>query len=179
MFGLLARGDCFVVLHSKPTLSFIVFYTTIDIPDEISGLMLLSGAYRTRPGARTSPSFFQKIRILASSLFRPTHQVVEYYREGMVGLDDPLFNFRYTLRFFRMLDMDDLTLPPDLNMPVLVGVGDRDELFEIDAARELYDDIPGQRKEFIVLEGAAHAKFPIESWTELVKWLDNMSSDKN
>ena len=64
-------------------------------------------------------------------MFRPSYPVVEYYREGMTGMDDTLFNFRYTLRFLTMLDVKQLRLPKDLNIPVLVGVGDKDELLRL------------------------------------------------
>ena len=50
---------------------------------------------------------------------------------------DTLFNFRYTLRFLRMMDVKKLRLPSNLNIPVLVGVGDKDELFEVDKVRGL------------------------------------------
>ncbi len=147
-------------------------YCTKEIPDEIDGLILLSGGYKGREGVREEPSFLQKARIVSSSLLRPSVPVLEYYRSGMTGIDDPLFNFRYTLRFFRMLDMDELRLPGNLDIPVLVAVGDKDELFEVDAVREVYDDIPGSQKEFMVLPGAAHARFPVESWYSLGSWID-------
>jgi hypothetical protein len=34
--------------------------------------------------------FLQKIQIIASSIFRPSHQAVEYYCETMMGLNDPV-----------------------------------------------------------------------------------------
>ena len=101
---------------------------TDAVPDEVSGLILLSGAYEGKKGLTKPPTFFQKTKILASSVFRPSYQVVEYYREGMTVSKDPLFNFRYTLRFLTMLDVKQLRLPANLNIPVLVGVGDKDEL---------------------------------------------------
>jgi len=148
-------------------------YLAKAIPDEISGLILHSGAYRGKEGVRESPSLFQKLKILSSSIFRPSFQVVEYYREGMTGLDDPLFNFRYTLRFLRMLDVNELILPDHMNIPVLVCVGDKDELFAIDHVKELYDLVPGDKKEFLVLENTYHAKFPEKSWESLATWLNN------
>ena len=38
-----------------------------------------------------------------------------------------------------MLDVKTLRLPAGLNIPVLVGAGDKDELFEIDKVRDLYN----------------------------------------
>ena len=118
------------------------------IPDNISGLILLSGAYEGKKGLTKPPSFFQKTKIIASSIFRPSYQVVEYYRDGMTGSKDPLFNFSYTLRFLTMLDVKQLRLPKGLNIPVLVGVGDKDELFDVEKVKEFYDLVPASKKEF-------------------------------
>lgn len=147
-------------------------YCAQRIPNEIDGLILLSGGYKGREGVREEPSLFQKVQILCSSIIRPSYPAIAYYREGMTGTDDPLFNFSYTLRFARMVKMDELKLPASLNIPVLVAVGDEDELFEIQAVREVYDDVPGDHKAFMVLEGARHARFPAESWQQLADWVD-------
>jgi pimeloyl-ACP methyl ester carboxylesterase len=145
---------------------------TNAIPDEISGLILLSGAYEGKKGLTKPPTFFQKTKILASSIFRPSYQVVEYYRDGMTGSKDSLFNFSYTLRFLTMLDVKQLRLPKNLNIPVLVGIGDKDELFDIDKVKEFYNAVPGNNKEFLVMKNTTHAKIPIESWKEIVSWLN-------
>jgi len=142
------------------------------VPDEISGLILLSGAYEGRKGLSKPPTLFQKTRILASSIFRPSYPAVEYYRDGMTVSKDTLFNFRYTLRFLTMMDVKQLRLPKNLNIPVLVGVGDKDELFEVDKVKDFYNLIPGNKKEFFVMKNATHAKIPIESWEEIVAWLN-------
>ncbi len=142
------------------------------VPDDIAGLILLSGAYEGRKGLSKPLPFLQKARIIASSVFRPAHQAVEYYREGMTVTKDSLFNFRYTLRFMTMLDVKQLRLPENMNIPVLVGTGDRDELFEVEKVREFYDLIPGNKKEFLVMKNTTHAVIPRESWEQLVVWLD-------
>ncbi len=148
-------------------------YTTIAVPDEVAGLMLLSGGYEGKERESTPIPFFQKAKILASSIFRPSKQVVEYYREDMTGANDPLFNFRYTLRFLTMMDVSELILPGYLNIPVLVAVGDKDELFEIESVKDVYNDVPGDKKEFLVMKDTYHAVFPDKSWDQLVVWLDN------
>jgi alpha-beta hydrolase superfamily lysophospholipase len=142
------------------------------IPNEISGLILLSGAYEGRKGLSKPLTLFQKIRILSSAIFRPSYQAVEYYRDGMTVSQDSLFNFRYTPRYLTMLDVKKLRLPKDLNIPVLVGVGDKDELFEIDKVKDFYNLIPGNKKEFFIMKNATHAKIPVESWEEIVAWLN-------
>ena len=90
----------------------------------------------------------------------------------MTVTKDPLFNFRYTLRFLTMLDVKTLRLPATLNIPVLVGTGDKDELFEVTKVKEFYDLVPGNKKDFLVMKNTTHAKIPLESWKEVVVWLD-------
>lgn len=145
-----------------------------SIPNDIAGLVLLSGAYEGRKGLNKPLSFFQKSKLLSSAVIRPSYRAVEYYREGMTITEDTLFNFRYTPRFVTMLDVKKLRLPSGLNIPVLVGAGEKDELFEIGKVKELYDLVPGNKKEFLVMKNATHAKIPVESWEEIVLWLNRM-----
>ncbi len=142
------------------------------IPGEIAGLVLLSGAYEGREGLSKPPSFVEKARFFASAMLRPSYQSYQYNREGMTVSKDSLFNFRYTPRFLLMLDTKTLRLPADMNIPVLVGIGDEDELFSVEKVRELYDQIPGDRKEFLVMKNTTHAKIPRESWMQVVDWLN-------
>lgn len=142
------------------------------VPNDIAGLILLSGAYEGRKGLTKPIPFFKQARILASSVFRPSYPVVEYYRDGMNVSTDTLFNFRYTLRFLTMLDVKKLRLPSNLNIPVLVGVGDKDELFEVDKVRDFYNLIPGDKKTFLIMKDATHAKISPANWAEVVAWID-------
>jgi acylglycerol lipase len=142
------------------------------VPAEIAGLVLLSGAYEGRKGLSKPLSLFQQARLASSAIFRPSYRAAEYYREGMTVSDDTLWNYRYTPRFLTMLDVKKLRLPPDLNIPVLVGVGDKDELFEVDKVKDFYDLVPGNKKEFFIMKNATHAKIPVECWEEVVAWLD-------
>ncbi len=142
------------------------------IPNDIAGLVLLSGAYEGRKGVSKPLTFSKKIKLLSSAIVRPSYRAVEYYREGMIVSDDTLWNYRYTPRFVTMLDVTKLRLPPNLNIPVLVGVGDKDELFEIDKVKDFYNLVPGNKKEFFIMKNATHAKIPVESWEEIVDWLN-------
>jgi pimeloyl-ACP methyl ester carboxylesterase len=153
-------------------------YLAKEVPDQISGLVLLSGAYRGKLPPREF-GLFEKVNILTNSLIRPSTPVIEYKREGMVKSKDPLYNFVYTLRFVSMLDVSELIFDEEPPMPVLVGVGDQDELFSVEAVRELYDSIPGNNKEFWVIKDAIHAKFPPACWNDLVQWLDKQEFDKD
>jgi acylglycerol lipase len=148
------------------------FTLTNAVPDQIEGLVMLSGAYEGREGLSKPPSFFEKVRFIASAVFRPSHQSVEYYREGMAVTQDSLFTMRYTPRFLMMLDVKTLRLPDDLNIPVLIGVGDRDELFTVDKVKELYDMIPSKKKEFVVMNNATHSIISPDNWMQVVSWMD-------
>ncbi|MVM33110.1 alpha/beta fold hydrolase [Spirosoma sp. HMF4905] len=159
-----------VLGHSLGVASAICAADTV--PDEISGLVLLSGAYEGKKGVSKPPTFYEKAKIFASSIFRPSYPAAEYYREGMTVTKDSLFNFRYTLRFLTMLNVKELRLPKTLNIPVLVGVGDKDELFSINKVKEFYNLVPGNKKEFLVMKNTTHAKIPVESWNQVVAWLD-------
>lgn len=144
------------------------------VPDELAGLVLLSGAYESRKGLNKPISLFVKAKLISSAVFRPSYQAVEYYREGMTVTPDTLFTFRYTPRFVTMLDVKQLRIPSQLNIPVLVGVGDKDELFEVDKVRDFYNLVPSNKKEFYIMKNATHAKIPLESWEGIVKWLDKI-----
>lgn len=145
----------------------------MEVPEELAGVILLSGAYEGKTGNSVDQlSIFQKARILSCAVFRPSHQSVEYYREGMLGIDDPLFSYKYTFRFPTMLDVKQLHLPAAMGAPVLVAVGDQDELFEVEKVREFYDQAPQINKEFIVWKGATHANISREHWEQVVDWLD-------
>jgi acylglycerol lipase len=159
-----------VLGHSLGVASAMV--TSNAAPNDLAGLVLLSGAYEGRPGLNSPPTFFEKVKLLSSAVFRPSHQAAEYYRKGMIVSQDPLTNYRYTVRFLTMLDVKKLRLDNKADIPVLVGAGDSDELFEVDKVRELYDLIPGDKKEFLVMKNTTHTKIPVESWEEVVKWLD-------
>src|SRR5580698_7675887 len=56
---------------------------TDAIPNEISGLILLSGAYEGRKGLSKPPTLIQNLKYLSSAIFRPSYRAVEYYRQGM------------------------------------------------------------------------------------------------
>src|SRR5579863_7794941 len=142
------------------------------VPNEIAGLVLLSGAYEGRKGVSKPLSFFQQARLASCAILRPSYRAAEYYREGMTVWNDTLFNYRYTPRFLLMLDVKKLRLPSDLNIPVLVGVGDKDELFEVDKVKDFYNLVPGNKKEFLIMKDATHAKIPLECWEEIVAWLN-------
>ena len=137
----------------------------------IDGLVLLSAARKPREGVYKKMSVWLKLKILLSSIIFPSKPVARYYREGVSGLDDPLRNFNYTLRFLKIFDAKTSTFPEDLNIPTLVGIGDQDELFEVDSARAMYNEIPSKKKSFIVIEGAKHAEFPEGCWKDLIEWL--------
>jgi pimeloyl-ACP methyl ester carboxylesterase len=141
-------------------------------PESVGGVILLSGARSTRPGAYPPMTIGQKLKIFFSSVFRPSRPVIRYYRDGMVGLDDPLFTFDYTLRFMKAVRDQDFQFPDLENVPVFVGIGDNDELFSVDACRALFDEVPSSNKMFHVAVGGKHSEFPPGSMEPLGVWLD-------
>lgn len=138
--------------------------------ENIDGLVLLSAGRTVRPGVYRSPAIVEKLKILFSSLFFPSNPVISYYRDGMTGLDDPLYNFTYTLRFMRIFSAKKLKFP-ELTIPVIFGIGDHDEIFTVESAQSLFNEIPSDNKEFVVIPGANHAEFPEGSFQELITWL--------
>jgi len=163
--------DAVVLLgHSLGVLSSV--HAMSSCFENIDGAILLSGARTIRPEAYPRMSALQKLKIGFWSIFSPSRPVIRYGRDGMVGLDDPLFNFRYTLRFMRIANHRDMEFPNELHMPFFVGIGDSDELFSVDSCRELFAEIPSDSKEFHIFPGGKHAEFSAGSWVPLVTWLE-------
>ncbi|MGD9396797.1 MAG: alpha/beta fold hydrolase [Candidatus Thorarchaeota archaeon] len=156
--------------HSLGVLSSLLALNTCL--ENIDGVVLLSGARTTRPDAYPPISTSQKLKILFNSIFRPSKQVINYHRDGMIGLDNPLFNFRYTYRFMKIVQLRNFTFPDLSDMPVFVGVGDSDELFSVEDCKALFEEVPSTIKMFHVAIGGKHSEFPPGSWDPLANWLD-------
>ncbi|MHA1929253.1 MAG: alpha/beta hydrolase [Candidatus Thorarchaeota archaeon] len=156
--------------HSLGVLSSLIALN--NCLEHIDGAVLLSAARKSRPQAYPKMSISQKLKILLSSIIRPSKPVIDYYREGMVGLDDPLFNFKYTFRFMKLVNLVDFKFPEIENLPVFLGIGDNDELFAVEDCQKLFDEIPTEDKIFHVIEGGKHATFPPDCWEPLTGWLD-------
>jgi len=140
---------------------------------EIGGLILLSAAREVRPGVYKKMSISTKLKILLSSIIKPSKPVISYYRDGMTGLNNPLYNFKYTLRFMKNFSVKKLNFPDKFEIPIVIGIGEHDEIFSVESARSFFDEIPSENKRFIVLLGAKHAEFPEGSWKELINWLSS------
>jgi len=155
--------------------------------DKIDGLVLLSAGKRINPGVYKKPSSRTMIRNLSAATLFKSRTMIEYNRAGMSGLDDPLFNFRYSARFLffmyganasslaKMMSTGELNTPnlifPELQIPLWMGVGANDELFSEASARTFFDNINCKDKEFYVIQGASHASFPEGSFEPLIAWL--------
>jgi acylglycerol lipase len=182
-----ARFSRVVVLgHSLGVLCALI--AVHQCPGLVDGMILLSGARRMNPGAYRRPTTRAALKALLGIALLRSRPLIEYNRKGMVGQGDPLFNFRYSARFYssvygtspwvvlRMLrrnmqESPNMTLPRPLEIPVLVAVGDQDELFSVDSAREFSEQLDGTRKQFLVVPGGHHASFPPGSWAPMVAWL--------
>jgi acylglycerol lipase len=177
-----------VLGHSLGVLSAII--AANGCHPGVDGLILVSAGRTVRPGAYAKPTVGAALKaLLGIAIFR-TRRLIEYNRPGMLGRDDPLFNFRYTARFYssvygvsagsvaRMLrrnalDSPNLVIHGNPDLPLLVAVGDQDELFSVDSAQAFFSSLTCPRKEFIVIPGARHAAFPAGSWKPVVAWLGN------
>lgn len=182
-----AKSRKLVVLgHSLGALSAVIAEN--NCKGEIDGLILLSAARKVRTGVYPKPKTAALLKTLLGVAILRGSPLIEYRREGMVGLNDQLFNFAYSARFYTVLygvgalsvvsmlrsgeiRSPNLAFNEKMQIPLLVGVGDHDELFTAEGARELCDSIACDDKEFLVIPGARHAVFPKDGWDPLVTWL--------
>ncbi|MHA1471620.1 MAG: alpha/beta hydrolase [Promethearchaeota archaeon] len=157
--------------HSLGVLSALIAKKNSN--EQIDGLILMSAGKTITPGVYKTPTILHKLKILFSSIFSPSKPVFTYYREGLLGLDDPLFNFSYTLRFMRLVSFEKLDLSKEIKCPVILGVGEHDEIFSVESARSLLDEIPSKDKQFFIMAGAKHAvEYTEESFKEIKSWLN-------
>ncbi|GAG61928.1 unnamed protein product, partial [marine sediment metagenome] len=140
---------------------------------DISGLILISAAREAKTGVYNKMSISTKLKILLSSIIKPSKPIISYYRDGMTGVNDPLYNFKYTLRFMKIFNVKKLKIPDKFEIPIAIAIGEHDEIFSVESARSFFDEIPSENKRFIVLPGAKHAEFPEGSWSELINWLSS------
>ena len=168
--------------------AFVAVLAINNCREEIQGLVLASAAKRIRTGVYAKPSAGAALKaLLGVAILRGT-PVFEVRRKGQLGLDDPLFTFRYSARAYTVfygagalkvmgmtrsgiIDSPHVRFDRKLQFPLMVVVGDQDELFSTDAAKEFCDSIDCDDKEFHVIPGAKHAVFPKDAWTPLVTWL--------
>ena len=183
-----ARSPKLVLLgHSLGVLSALLAQQVR--PNEVDGLVLLSAAKTVRVGVWPRPSRGQVLKVLVGVTILRGRPLIEYHREGMIGLEDPLFNFRYSARFYRAaygvgalrvarmfgrgtIDSPYLHPTGGLRVPLLVAVGDQDEAFPVESVRAFCEGFDAGDKRFFVIPGAHHAVFPEDSWGPLVTWLD-------
>jgi len=144
-----------------------------QFPEHVNGMILLSAAKEVREGAYAKRALTTTIKILIRSIIKPSKPIIHYYREGIRGIGDPLFNFHYTLRFLKLLNPTKFVLPEVMTYPVFVGVGEHDELFSVDATRAFFEEIPSDIKEFAVLPDAKHAHFEETSFEPMFNWIRN------
>lgn len=177
-----------VMGHSLGALAAIA--ATANNPQSVDGLVLVSAAKKVRTGVYPKPSTGALLKTLVGVAILHGTPVIEYRREGQLGLDDPLFNFRYSARFYSVLygvgalkvasmmgkgviDSPNLTFHEKLRIPLFVAVGENDELFTVDGVKEFFEGIDCDDKEFHAIPGAKHALWPKGSFDSLVHWLES------
>ena len=180
-------GKLIVLGHSLGALSAIIAMN--NSAAEIDGMILISVAKKIRPGAYPKPEFVALLKTLIGIAILRGTPLIEYRRERMRGTDDPLFNFKYSARFYSVvygtgalavsrmirsgvIDSPNLNFKEEkLKIPLFIGVGDKDELFSVESAKEFFEKIPDENKEFLVIPEGHHAFFPKGSWNPLIEWL--------
>jgi acylglycerol lipase len=157
-------------------------------PSDVEGVAIVSAAKRVRTGVYPKPTAGAMLKTLLGVALLRGRPLIEYRREGQIGLTDPLFNFRYSARFYTVLygagalkvmgmlrsgliDSPNLSFGGKLRVPLFVAVGDQDELFTVEGVKEFCDGIDCDDKEFHVIQGARHAVWPKDAFTPLVDWL--------
>ncbi len=171
--------------HSLGALNAVVAANAF--PDRVDGLVLVSVGRKVRPGVYAKPTGTALLKTLVGvSVLRHT-PLIPYRRAGMTGADDPLFTFAYSARFMstlfgapalqvaKMFREGDLKSPnlrfdAKVRVPLLVAVGDQDELFPVESTKAFFDSIDADDKEFLEVPGARHAVFPPDCWGPLVAW---------
>ena len=168
--------------------ALVAIVAVTSSPAQVDGLVLASVARQIRPGVYPRRSAGAALKILLAVAVLPGSRVIEYRREGQTLLPDPLMTYHYSPRFYSVLfgasalkvmrmyssgliDSPNITLDHKLPIPLLVAVGDQDELFSVEDAKKFCDSIDCDEKEFDVLPGTRHAIFPKGVWTPLVAWL--------
>ena len=134
----------------------------------------MSAGKEIRPGVYPPVSTKTKLKIILNAIFRPSKPVISYYREGLKGVEDPLFNFKYTLRFMRIFRHKRIQLFGEFVVPLFFSIGDNDELFTVESAQELFNEIPSKNKAFYVMPGGTHTEFPEGSLNQLISWLERI-----
>lgn len=157
-------------------------------PQAADGLALVSMARRARTGVYPRPGTWVMLKTLIGVAVLRGSPLIESRREGAVGLDDPLFNFHYSPRFYSALygtgalkvmgmyrsgiiDSPNLRFDDKLRIPLFVAVGENDELFAPEWEKEFCDGIDCDDKEFHVIPGAKHAVWPKGAFAPLQEWL--------
>ncbi len=156
-------------------------------PDRVDGLVLVSVGRHVREGVYAKPKGAAVLKMLLGVSLLRHAPLIPYRRSGMTGVDDPLFTFAYSAKFMstlfgapalqvaRMfregnLDSPNLRFERKVGVPILVAVGDQDELFPVESTKAFFDTIDADDKEFLEVPGARHAVFPPECWGPLVSW---------
>jgi pimeloyl-ACP methyl ester carboxylesterase len=155
--------------HSLGVVSSVMIAS--KMPEFVGGLILLSAARNLRSNAYPKRSRLTTLKYAFWSIIRPAKPIIYYYREGIRGLDDPLFTFHYTLRFLKTISVSNFYWPSEMNYPVFYGIGDSDELFDITSGEELFNEIPAKDKTMDIMEKTQHAYFTEHSFDNLLDWV--------
>lgn len=182
-----SRSKKLVLLgHSLGALSALL--SIKHCPADIDGLILMSAGRRMKTGVYNRPSRRSTLRALLGVALLRGVPLIDYRREGMPGADDPLFNFRYSARFYTtfygvgvlrlqrmfregVVDSPNARLEGNLRVPLLMAVGDQDELFTPESCREFGESLRSGDTTFLVIPGGRHAVLTATTASLLASWL--------
>jgi len=171
----LKQGFEGIILIGSSLGNLVAFEVLDNCSEQVAGLILLSLGRTAKPDAYPKMSTGEKLKTVGKILFANSRPVIEYKREGMIRPDDPLFNFKYTPRFLRILNaqrfMNKYQFPEQFDFPVLVGIGDDDEIFSVETARAFFDEVPSENKEFQIIPKAKHAETHDLCSPQVIDWL--------
>ena len=171
----LKQGFAGVILLGSSLGNVVAFEALENCSEHVAGLILLSLGRTVQPDAYPKMSTGEKLKTVGKMIFANSRPVIEYTRKGITGKDDPLFNFKYTPRFLRILNaqrfMNKYQFPEQLKFPVLVGIGENDEIFSVETARAFFDEVPSENKEFQIIPEAKHAETHALCSPQVIDWL--------
>jgi acylglycerol lipase len=171
----LKQGFEGIILLGSSLGNLVAFEILDNCSEHVAGLILLSLGRTAKPDAYPKMSTGEKLKTVGKMIFANSRPVIEYKREGMIRPDDPLFNFRYTPRFLRILNaqrfMDKYQFPEQFKFPVFVGIGELDEIFSVETARAFFDEVPSDNKDFQIIPQAKHAETHALCSPQVIEWL--------
>ena len=161
--------------HSLGVLTAIDYL--INFSDKIAGGAFFSAGRTPHKGVYKPTPKKTVVNEVICSFLKPSKPTLKYYRDRITGLDEPLFNFKYTLKFLTVLYAKKIPLPTKITVPIYFAIGDQDEIFTVETAKAFFEEIPAKDKTFYVIPNGHHADLTPNIVSDLNNWLKNKFSN--